>query len=51
MLRFEDFQLDIEGGELRRRDARVALQPQPFKVLALVATQAGRLVTREGRPG
>ncbi len=46
MLRFGDFRLDIDGGELDRRGTRVTLQPQPFRVLTLLASRAGRLVTR-----
>lgn len=46
-LRFGAFELDLESGELRRAGALVKLQPQPFKVLALLAGRAGRLVPRE----
>lgn len=46
MLRFGEFRLDVDGGELHREGTRVALQPQPFRVLTLLATRAGRLVTR-----
>jgi len=45
-LRFDAFELDLAAGELRRRGAAIKLQPQPFKVLALLATRAGQLVTR-----
>lgn len=46
MLRFGEFRLDVDGGELHREGTRVTLQPQPFRVLTLLATRAGRLVTR-----
>ncbi len=46
-LRFDRFELDLASGELRAGGALVKLQPQPFKVLALLATRAGRLVSRE----
>jgi TolB-like protein/Tfp pilus assembly protein PilF len=46
-LRFGAFELDLKSGEVRRGGALVKLQPQPFKVLALLATQAGQLVLRE----
>lgn len=46
MLGFGEFRLDVDGGELHRQGTRVTLQPQPFRVLTLLATRAGRLVTR-----
>jgi TolB-like protein/Tfp pilus assembly protein PilF len=46
-LRFGNFQLDLQSGELRRGAARISLQPQPFRVLSLLAAHAGRLVSRE----
>lgn len=47
MLTFGTFELDLENRELRRQGVAVPLQPQPFKVLSLLATNAGRLVTRD----
>jgi TolB-like protein/Tfp pilus assembly protein PilF len=44
---FGSFQLDVATGELRRDGKPVRLQPQPAKVLALLAGHAGSLVTRE----
>ena len=44
---FGDFELDIAAGELRRNTRRVKLQPQPFKLLVLLARRAGTLVTRD----
>ena len=46
-LRFGVFELDVKNGELRRAGLRLRLQPQPFKVLALLASRAGEVVTRE----
>ncbi|MEK7405513.1 MAG: winged helix-turn-helix domain-containing protein [Acidobacteriota bacterium] len=46
-LRFGPFELDRDTGELRRAGAPVRLQPQPARVLALLAGRAGRLVTRD----
>ena len=46
-LKFGDFELDLDAEELRRNGTRVRLQPQPFKVLVLLATNAGRQVTRD----
>src|SRR5262245_2809726 len=45
-LRFDRFELDVAAGELRNGGAVVRLQPQPCKVLALLASRAGQLVTR-----
>jgi DNA-binding winged helix-turn-helix (wHTH) protein len=46
-LRFGPFELDTRSGELRRNGTTVRLQPQPFKVLMLLAVRPGELVTRE----
>src|SRR5687767_4101537 len=46
-LRFGPFELDLEASELRRHGARVKLQLQPFRVLALLAQRPGRLLTRD----
>jgi DNA-binding winged helix-turn-helix (wHTH) protein len=47
VLTFGDFELDVEAEELRRQGKRVKLQPQPFKVLLLLASHAGRPVSRD----
>jgi DNA-binding winged helix-turn-helix (wHTH) protein len=39
--------MDARSGELRRDGATVHLPPQPFKVLWLLASRAGEVVTRE----
>ena len=46
-LRFGPFELDVRSGELRRNGSAVRLQPQPFKVLVLLACRPGDVVTRE----
>ena len=46
-LQFGPFELDLKSGELRRAGGLLKLQPQPFKVLAQLASHAGELVTRE----
>jgi len=46
-LRFGVFELDLKTGELRRAGVRVKLQPQPFKALALLASRAQEMVSRE----
>jgi DNA-binding winged helix-turn-helix (wHTH) protein len=45
--RFGQFELDLASGELRRNAARVRLQPQPFKLLALLVRRGGGLVGRD----
>jgi DNA-binding winged helix-turn-helix (wHTH) protein/Tfp pilus assembly protein PilF len=47
LLRFSGFELDLERSELRRAGRRIALPQQPFRALALLATRAGEVVTRE----
>ena len=44
---FGEFELDVGAGELRRKNRRLKLQPQPFKLLVLLVRQAGTLVTRD----
>ena len=44
---FGEFELDVDAGELRRKDRRLKLQPQPFKLLLLLVRNGGVLVTRE----
>ncbi len=47
VLRFGVFDLDPKSGELCRAGVHVKLPPQPFKVLVLLASRAGELITRE----
>ncbi len=44
---FGDYQLDCRTGELRRNGDTLKLQPQPAKVLSILASRAGEVVTRE----
>jgi WD40 repeat protein/DNA-binding winged helix-turn-helix (wHTH) protein len=46
LLLFGDFALDSRSLELRRGGTRIRLQPQPAKLLVLLATHAGEVVTR-----
>src|SRR5689334_14014616 len=46
-LNFAEFTLDLKNEELLRGGERVPLQPQPMKVLTLLARRAGELVTRD----
>jgi DNA-binding winged helix-turn-helix (wHTH) protein len=47
MLRFGTFELDEEAGQLRRDGVPVRLPPQPFRLLALLASRPGELVSRD----
>ena len=47
VFRFGDFELDLESEELRKTGTLIKLQLQPFRVLALLAGRAGRVVNRE----
>ena len=47
VIRFGSFEVDLRAGELRRHGARIKLQEQPFRVLALLLERPGEVVTRE----
>jgi Tol biopolymer transport system component/DNA-binding winged helix-turn-helix (wHTH) protein len=47
VFRFGTFELDLSTGELTHNGRRVALQDQPARVLCLLVSRAGQLVTRE----
>src|SRR5580704_19623340 len=46
-IRFDEFELDVSSGELRKGGILIKLQPQPFRVLLLLIERAGQVVTRE----
>ncbi len=46
-LRFDNFELDVRTGELRKHGVRLRLQGQPLQVLAALLKRAGDVVTRE----
>jgi TolB-like protein/DNA-binding winged helix-turn-helix (wHTH) protein/Tfp pilus assembly protein PilF len=46
VLRFDDFELNVRAGELRKRGSKLRLQGQPLRVLAALLTHAGDVVTR-----
>ena len=46
-IRFGVFELDPLAGELRKSGHLVKLQPHPIRVLLLLISRAGQLVTRE----
>jgi DNA-binding winged helix-turn-helix (wHTH) protein len=45
--RFGVFELDLNGGELRKSGVKLRLQGQPVQVLTLLLERAGDIVTRE----
>src|SRR6266566_4316575 len=45
--RFGEFELDYRNAELRRNGTLVKLQPQPAKVLMILVSRAGQIVTRQ----
>ncbi len=47
VLRFQDFQVNLQTGELWKAGIRLKLQDQPFKVLAALLQHPGQVVTRE----
>lgn len=47
MVRFGPFEADLETGELRKDGVKLALQIQPFQVLAILLKNSGELITRE----
>ena len=46
-LRFDDFELDVRAGQLRRRGVRLRLSGQPLQVLGILVERAGDVMTRE----
>ena len=48
IVRFEDFELDLRAGELRRDgDAAVGLPDQPFRILTMLLERTGEVLMRE----
>jgi TolB-like protein/DNA-binding winged helix-turn-helix (wHTH) protein len=47
LIRFGVFEADLRAGELRRNGVRVRLQDLPFRVLTLLLTRPGEVITRE----
>jgi DNA-binding winged helix-turn-helix (wHTH) protein len=47
LLRFGPFELDSASEQLRKNGRLVPLQPQPFKLLSLLAKQGGVVVSRD----
>ena len=47
LIRFGIYEVNLRAGELRRDGAKIKLQEQPFKVLAMLLERPGEIVTRE----
>ena len=47
VLRFGVYELDTEAEQLRKNGLTIRLQPQPYRLLKLLALGAGRLITRD----
>ena len=47
LVRFAEFELDLQTGELCRDSAPLRLQPQPAKILSILVSRAGEVVTRQ----
>ena len=47
IVRFEDFEVHLETGEVWKSGRRLKVQDQPFKVLAALLEQPGEIVPRE----
>jgi Tol biopolymer transport system component/DNA-binding winged helix-turn-helix (wHTH) protein len=47
LLRFENFEVDLRSGELRKAGVKLKFGGQPFQVLAILLEQPGEVVTRE----
>jgi len=46
-VRFGDFVLDLQAGQLRKHGLRIKLQEQPFQILVMMLERPGEVVTRE----
>ncbi len=47
IIRFGVFETDLRAGEVRKCGIRIKFQSQPFKLLTILLTNAGEIVTRE----
>jgi TolB-like protein/tetratricopeptide (TPR) repeat protein len=47
LLRFADFEADLDSSRLFKAGSRVPIQEKPFQVLAMLLARSGQLVTRE----
>jgi TolB-like protein len=47
IIRFGAFELDVHAGELRKQGLKVRLQEQPLRILQMLVSNPGELVSRE----
>jgi DNA-binding winged helix-turn-helix (wHTH) protein len=47
ILRFDVYELNLRSGELHKSGRKIRLQEQPFRILATLLEEPGRVVTRE----
>ena len=47
LFRFGVFEVDAQSGDVRKRGVRVRLQPQVLRVLEVLLTHRGQVVTRD----
>ncbi len=47
IVRFSEYSLDLRTSELRRNGTILKFQPQPARVLTILASRAGEIVTRQ----
>jgi TolB-like protein len=47
ILRFDEYEIDVEGGQLRKRGVRISLREKSFQVLASLIEHRGEVVKRE----
>jgi TolB-like protein/DNA-binding winged helix-turn-helix (wHTH) protein/Flp pilus assembly protein TadD len=45
--RFGSFEIDVSSSELRKSGLRIRLEEQPFRILAMLVSRPGEVVTRE----
>jgi Tol biopolymer transport system component/DNA-binding winged helix-turn-helix (wHTH) protein len=46
-IRFDEFEVDLSSGELRRGETKIRVQEQPFKVLTILLERPREVVSRE----
>jgi Tol biopolymer transport system component/DNA-binding winged helix-turn-helix (wHTH) protein len=47
VVRFDEFEADLQSGELRKAGRRIKLQHQPFQLLRVLLERPGELISRE----
>jgi DNA-binding winged helix-turn-helix (wHTH) protein len=47
LLRFENFEVDLRSGELRKAGVKLKFGGQPFQVLTILLERPGEVLTRE----